>query len=252
MTIPGSPRPAAIPADWLVGVPFVNRPDLLELALHSIQEYWPRTMVIDNSPDGMLLHQAAAGDWPVRVARPLGASLTLAQTMSYLFAEAVRLQASIVCFMHNDAEAAAGTPAGLVALVADLQRSGEPWGALFTNYDTLVAFNVEAVRRVGSWDLNLPQYFSDLDYYRRLRLAGFPTLTSGLEVLHHNGASSTLKSDPRRIRLNAATFRLYEQYYTEKWGGGMGEEKYQVPFDNLLFLDEVGGRMEDGSVVDRP
>ena len=65
--------------------------------------------------------------------------------------------------------------------------------------------------------------------YRRLRLAGYPTLDSGLNVKHT--PSSTLNADfAIKARVDAENITA-QAYYIRKWGGDNGEEKYEVPFD---------------------
>jgi predicted O-methyltransferase YrrM len=142
--------------------------------------------------------------------------------------------------MHNDAEAGAGTPERLLICIEEAIAAEQRWGAFFTAYDAFAAFNMAMVCEVGQWDTTLPQYFADIDYYRRVRLAGYEIIDTGLEVIHHNNASSTLKSDPRLRLLNGITFPLYERYYSAKWGGLPGGEAYDRPFNgamSMLFVD---------------
>ena len=73
---------------------------------------------------------------------------------------------------------------------------------------------------VGEWDwLRFPFYHLDADYYHRLREAGFPTVDiGGQDVLHHNGASNTIKNDPVRKLVNSLTFPVSNQLFKLKWG----------------------------------
>jgi predicted O-methyltransferase YrrM len=217
----------------------VNRPDLLALAVESVRPLWGHTIIIDNSDNGLRAHE-----WPVPIVRP-PLPLTFSQTMCLLEREASRRGCDAVLFMHNDAEAAPETPERLLALVAEAQAARRRWGAFFTNYDTLAALSLEAARAVGGWDMTLPQYFSDNDYYRRLRLAGYEIVETALAVTHHNGASSTVKSEPRRAFLNGVTFPLYEGYYAAKWGGPPGGETFDWAFDGAhmnAFIDHLRGQ----------
>ncbi len=218
---------------YLHGIPFVNREDLLSLAVASARPLWPHTIIVDNSAGGL-----SPADWPVAVLRP-SLPLSFSQTMNLLQAEAAARSCDALLFMHNDAEAAAGTPERLLAALAEAHEARRRWGVAFTNYDTLAAFNTEAVACAGAWDTTLPQYFADNDYYRRLRLAGYEELCTGLPVTHHNDASSTVKSDPWRGHHNGVTFPLYAGYYAAKWGGAPGGESFDWPFDGAAAVGFV-------------
>ena len=218
---------------YLLGIPFVNREDLLSLAVASVRALWPHTIIVDNSPGGL-----SPADWPVAVLRP-SLPLTFSQSMNLLQGEAAARSCDALLFMHNDAEAAVGTPERLLAVIEEAGGAGRKWGAAFTNYDTFAAFNAEAVACAGAWDTTLPQYFADNDYYRRLRLAGYEELCTGLPVAHHNGASSTVKSDPWRGHHNGVTFPIYAGYYAAKWGGPPGGETFDWPFDGAAAVGFV-------------
>lgn len=200
---------------FIIGIPFVNRSDLFRKAVASVPDdmRWCLRM-LDNST---YLNPSV----------PLSAS----QSINYFIHVAYSLESDVLFFMHNDAEAEPGTFEGLVEKCEQLNKDGVKWGAVFTNYDCLVAFNMKAVKEVGDWDTNFPQYFSDNDYYRRLRIAGYPTFESGLPVKHK--CSQTIHSDPDREFMNAQTFPMYAQYYAKKWGGDPGNETFLVPFDRV-------------------
>lgn len=219
--------------NYLLAIPYVNRPDLLEKAVRSVRYFWPHTMIIDNSDAGL-----DPAVWPVPVLRP-SVPLTFSQTMNLIQRMATERACDFYFFMHNDAEAGESTAERLLAIVEQSVTSGQRWGVAFTHYDTLAAVNMAMVREVGRWDTNLPQYYADNDYYRRVRLAGYEMIDTGLEVAHHNGASSTIKSDPRLGYLNGVTIPLYSQYYAAKWGGGSGAETYDWPFDGAPLISFV-------------
>jgi hypothetical protein len=212
----------------MLGIPFVNRPDLLSLAVNSVSALHPNTVIIDNSEHG--LNQA---DWPVRISRQQ-APLTFSQTMNLLQQMARESGCEVLLFIHNDAEAVGDSAERLLAAAREATEAGRRWGVIFTHYDTLAAFDMRMVRAVGRWDTTLPQYYADNDYYRRVRLAGYETIDTGLPVIHHNNASSTVKSDSRLGLINGVTIPLYHQYYAAKWGGGSGHEKYIWPFNGEL------------------
>jgi hypothetical protein len=103
---------------------------------------------------------------------------------------------------------------------------------MFTLYHVLAAYNPRLLTRVGRWDVRLPTYFSDNDYYRRARLAGFEIIETGLEVGHVG--SATIRSDGRLDFLKSVTFPMAAQYYQTRWGGPPGAETFAEPFDGKL------------------
>jgi predicted O-methyltransferase YrrM len=218
---------------YLHGIPYVNRTDLLALAVGSVRALWEHAVIVDNSEDGL-----DPREWSIPVLRP-HVPLTFSQSMNLLLREAARRDCDTLLFMHNDAEAAEGTPEKLLATLREARESRRRWGAVFTHYDTLAAFDLEAARAIGGWDTTLPHYFADNDYYRRLRLYGYEIVDTGLAVTHHNDASSTVKSEPTRGFLNGVTFPLYASYYAAKWGGEPGGEKFDWAFDGAEALGFV-------------
>jgi hypothetical protein len=204
-------------------IPFVNRQDLLEKAVGSVpfSAKW-MVEIINNSG-------APVPPCPVSVVRP-SVPLTASQTLNYMQMVAKSYsKVPFYLFLHNDAEPEPGTVEGLYEMA--LNAEGK-WSVIFTHYDTLAAFNVEAFDAVGGWDTNLPQYFTDNDMYRRLRLAGYPTLESNLAVKHVG--SQTILSDPLRQMVNNITFPVYAQYYERKWGGSPGNETFMKPWNGIF------------------
>jgi predicted O-methyltransferase YrrM len=211
----------------VLGIPFVVGEGLLRRAVDSVAPLWPSTVIIDNSDGGL---DAAA--WPVDVVRP-AVPLSFSQTMNLLQALGRDASCEAVMLLHSDAAPAADAPARLLATLDEASAAGRRWGIAFTAYDAFAAYSAAMIADVGPWDVTLPQYFADIDYYRRVRLAGWEVLETGLPVLHD--ASSTIRLDEARGRHNAVTFPLYEQYYAAKWGGAPGRETFERPFDRALL-----------------
>lgn len=212
--------------DYLAFIFHVNRTDLLQKAVASVKCYRPFLQVLDNSaempPCELDLEPGVLVSHPWV---PLSAS----QSLNYALRRTRALGASICITMHEDAEAGEGSAGDLLKLARSLNARDRKWGVIFTNYDCLAAMNVRAADDIGLWDQNLPAYFSDNDWYRRLDLAGWEKVESMVPVLHHG--SQTINSDPELKRVNSITFPLYEQYYVAKWGGGPRHETYQTPFN---------------------
>lgn len=72
-------------------------------------------------------------------------------------------------------------------------------------------------------------YFEDNDYCYRMQLAGFTLAVCDARIGHVG--SATLKNYNRASKeIHHKKFRLAEQHYKEKWGGGPGEEVFRTPF----------------------
>ena len=204
-----------------VFVPYVNRPDLLKRCLDSLSiRLTTEPVVINNSGEGMPeeFHHYT-------IITP-GRSMTFSQTQNSMLELAVTAKKPFYFFIHADAEDNEGILDKLFDM-AMIQR--DKWGVIFTSYDALACFNTEAMQAIGGWDEGFEWYTSEVDTYRRLRLAGYPTLESGLRVKHT--PSQTLNSDPAiRSRVTAGYAKRLERYRL-KWGGDAGNEKFEVPFD---------------------
>lgn len=210
---------------FVLGIPFVNREDLLRRAVNSVSAMWPHTVIVDNSDVGL-----DPSAWPVEILAS-HVPLSFSQTMNLLQRLAKTRSCDVLCYMHNDAEACAGTAEQFLLTLEQAHASRPRWGVAFTHYDTLAAVNMKMVAEVGAWDTTLPQYFADNDYYRRIRLAGWEVIDTGLPVIHVEGGSRTINNDSQRILANSVTFPLYERYYAAKWGGPPGRESYERPFN---------------------
>lgn len=93
-----------------------------------------------------------------------------------------------------------------------------------------------------------PAFCEDLDYHRRLMLAGEGTriFSVNLPYLHHG--SQTLKSvDPKeRQRIERAIESGSRAYYQKKWGGPVNQETYLQPFGGGF---SEPAKVEDGTAT---
>ena len=201
-------------------IPYVNRPDLLDRAMVSIPRVDGIEVAVINNSASEHVHV------PMGMCMTPRKGMTFSETQNLMLRTAQFMQAPFYFFMHSDAEAAPGTVLRLFEM-AHLQQ--EKWGAIFTNYDSLAAFNTEAFDAIGGWDDNLPWYLSDCDIYRRMRLAGYPTIDSGLPVKHT--PSQTLNSDPEIKRKVEEQTAGWQAYYEKKWGGPNERETFLTPFN---------------------
>jgi GT2 family glycosyltransferase len=128
--------------------------------------------------------------------------------------------------MHNDAESLKA----VAQKILDCARMRPHAGVVFTHYDAFAVFNIAAVRDVGPRDETFQWYFSDNDYYRRMRLRSWEAFNfDGQEVIHHG--SQTQKADPAVAAEVGAQWRWHEADYRHKWGGAPGQELYPIPYN---------------------
>lgn len=211
-------------------MPFVHGQDLMRKALSSITAMNGNIVVIDNSHDGKAKEVAYPynKEEDVEFYRP-PVRLNFTHTMNLMQERAKRDNLDVFFFMHNDAQCESGEDVKFLEKVKDYCDKYKKWGVLFTNYDTLCAFNMKAISEVGPWDTNFAQYFSDNDYYRRLKLAGYPSITLPIKVKHE--ASSTIKRNHVLGQINGKTFPIFNDMYKAKWGGPTGKEVYDKPYN---------------------
>ena len=86
------------------------------------------------------------------------------------------------------------------------------------------------IKRAGWFDENYhPAYCEDNDFTYRVIRAGLKH-TQIPTVKHHVG-SATLMLDPELRERNNLTYPMNVQYHLAKWGGSMGHETYETPFN---------------------
>lgn len=219
------------PSDYCAFCPVVNRLDLLQNLIQSVDTLWDDFTIIDNSGKEIM---AAPGR--IRVFRP-PVPLSFTQSMNWELEETLRRGKTFCVHMHNDAVIPEGTCEKLLEYVRNIHHHPhhQRWGVIYTLHDILCVYNPKVYEDIGGYDTTFPAYFSDNDYFRRMDLAGWERIVSGIEVGHGvNGqGSQTINSDPYLRHVNQITFPLYRAYYRAKWGGDPGNEQFIHPFGVL-------------------
>lgn len=207
-------------------IPYRANRQLLDKAIASVPADVP-AMVVDHS--GSL---AIGRDIPERFAlyKPRREGVTFSMIQNFVRFEAKRLGALFYFFMHSDAECTPQTFSELDALAKMMFKVGNKAGILFTAYDALCAIRTEAAWQTGPWDEWFHWYHSDVDWYRRMVLAGWEQKQSGLgkRVIHR--PSSTLASDATASKEVQAQFHARQGHYVHKWGGERGYEQTLTPY----------------------
>jgi len=212
---------------YIIGISYIGGPDYLKKALASIGEkHLPKTYVI-NSSEPLELQWSPSAQWHEHI---MPVPLSHTQTHCYLQSLAHGLDALFV--MHNDCEAEPDTIDKLLESIGTLDKK---WGVVFTHYDALAAYNPKMFAEVGTWDWRLfPSYYSDNDYYRRVKLAGYLLIESRLPVAHEGSHIINKVNKQLKFLTHALLADEARNNYISKWGGPPGEERYTKPFNGLL------------------
>jgi hypothetical protein len=203
---------------------FVNRKDLLVRALECLGRYAALAVVLDNSPGQDLALEGFAGE----IRRP-SVPLFCAQSYNLILSLARQRGQDAFFIMHSDAEASEAVVEAALGIAERLNADGVRWGVMFTNYDVLCLHNTAALAGFR-WDQYLPLYYTDVDFYYRLRLAGLALVETGLPVVHAGGGSSSVKADPALDHFVRSNYSGWRDYYMAKWGGERDQERFTTPF----------------------
>lgn len=108
----------------------------------------------------------------------------------------------------------------------------------------------------------IPAYCEDLDYHRRLLLAGegHRIFSVNLPYLHYGAGTLKTASDGQKAAIQAAISAGSRAYYEQKWGGPVNQERFFAPFGdwtqwNAPFPPPIPpepDHAEDGGVEPEP
>lgn len=223
--LPPLPEPGVVP---LVGVPVLNRPDLLEDLITSLDLPVETLAIVDNSGgrndrDALELRQLLEtlerepppGIGQVRVARAFGNGGVAAAWNQILLGFP---QAAVALIVNNDVVLAPGV---LAAAMKRIDPERPQILSLMPNPAAFSAFLITALAwdRVGLFDEGFyPAYCEDLDYQQRTQACpGLEWMaTEDLQQMMaplNTSQSSTINSDPGLAAANRLSFQLNRLWY---------------------------------------
>ena len=195
-------------------IPLLNRYDLLERCLQSIDYPVKHLLIIDNG--------ASTVEQDIEVQVPEIVKFTTYLPMPANLGVAASWNLGIKSFPYDDRWFFASND--VVFQPGALQRlseahTGEITLSQYFPHWHVFSVGYEAVRRLGLFDeAFFPAYFEDNDFNTRANHHGVPITKLDIDVLHDN--SSTLKSDPHFIKRNGPTFRSNNKHYEDKIARG--------------------------------
>jgi GT2 family glycosyltransferase len=184
-------------------VPVLNRYDMLQRMLNSVDVSVEHLLVIDNGTGANLtfndnFKKATILDMPANFGVSGSWNLGI---KSFPYAERWFIVSNDVVFEPGALERLSQARRDEITLTADAPH----WQAF--------ALGDEAVRDIGLFDESLfPAYFEDNDYKRRAEFVGVNIRLLDINVRHDN--SSTIKAG--YMEKNAKTFTKNESYYRSK------------------------------------
>ena len=204
----------------IVGIPTINRADLLNEALVKYFEDFIDTeiVVVDNGNQDIIIRENKF--FIYRPHQNLGVSGSWNIIMDY----ANKVNATHVLMLNDDIYLGK-TDEQIIRMIALFQHIH--FFNSFMNWSSWI-LSVEAYKKIGNFDENFfPAYFEDNDYCYRMRLNEFERYnTDYLNPVIYRNSQTILKDSS----LNQ-NFNKNRQYYASKWGGLPSEETFKTPFN---------------------
>lgn len=205
----------------VLAIPVINRPDLFERCVASIDQAVGTLLIIDNSRE-LGMGDIAERALPTCVGRLVVTEppVNLGVAASWNLAIRSYPAGPWWCLVNADVEFAPG----------DLARLEEAIRAdAITCLLEFAAFGIpgDVIDRLGWFDEDFhPIYCEDTDYRRRAILGGVSIVDIGGSSVH--AGSVSYRGEHRAD--NARTYPANVAYYIEKWGGWIGQEIHSTPF----------------------
>ena len=203
----------------IIGIPTLNRADLLNEALANYFEDFKNTEIVicDNGNQEIITRERNFVHY--KPEKNLGVSGSWNMLMDY----ADKVKGTHVLILNDDIY--------LGKSEDELNTIVRLWNPEFLctelNWCSFI-LSVETFKKVGNFDENFfPAYFEDNDYFRRMLLANVPIIMNPMlnPVIYRN--SMTIQKSPE---LNNG-FEKNRQYYISKWGGQPTQETFATPFN---------------------
>ena len=222
----------------LLGIPILNRGDLLERLVQSIDYPVQKLHIINNGTDAGVqesLHRILTTGWEhiahIHVYHPCR-NFGVAKSWNKFIS--VNPECPWWMITANDMQFGTGT----LAKVAETMYApaNADIGMSYVDGYAMFVITKLALEKAGNFDENFyPAYYEDGDHFYRSKLSGIRMEGIKAEFTHGeapNWGSHTIACDARLAEANKVTFEMNKQYFIDKWGGMNGEEVFTHPFNN--------------------
>ena len=218
-------------------LPILNRWDLAEQMLASIDVPVDRVVIVDNG--GVVPKEREAIRPLINLGFSGGINAAISQTPD----------AEWWMWASADITFGPGDLTNIAHLVGDTRNprlvTGDRSDSRLLRF-AYAALNRQAIEAVGLLDewTFYPVYFEDDDYEYRCQQGGVQWVTYYGAIAHQR--SSTINSSPGLAAENSRTFPENANRYIGKWGGPPGSERFSRPWDKPVPLSyapvDIAGR----------
>lgn len=148
-------------------------------------------------------------------------------------------------FVDFSAQAIAEDPTVGIVCVNGRETGGAANGTVRSQDFACCALTPAVIESVGYFDENFRiAYCEDVDYFRRLVLAGFRRALDERVLVEHM-RSQTVRSNPAIAMEYESLFGLNRAYFARKWGGDLGDAVFARPFDRPAFDQHIAYEKRD-------
>lgn len=226
----------------VLGIPILNRSDLLLRCLRSIDYPVDKLVIINNGKDAGVIaaleQLQAEGEFNLSVHIP-EYNLGVAASWNWIIRNDP--EADYWLLVGNDIQLSPGDLAKMDRFI----REHPEYATVPANWGhSLFAVTRAGLKGVGYFDESFyPAYSEDQDWMYRLSLAGLPWADCpDVRAVHGEPplwGSSTVWSDPVLNKQCGITQQNNLEFYKKKWGGYPGKEKFSSPYgDPILSLKD--------------
>ncbi len=225
---------------YCIGIPVLNRIDLLAEAIRTL--HVPAPVIVVNNNPRLRNEVDALGVEALHQSRNIGYSGSWNLLAKTAFERGFRY----LLITANDVRHSPGVIESAIRF-ADSAQEHVLWKLSHLNSCLI---NRRSAEQVGEMDENLyPAYFEDDDWLYRVKVSGNTAVDVPLTGPIEHLGSQTTKSDERYMRASQETFVWNREYYRKKWGGWPGLERHTSPWNDRR-LDHRFWRPTDNSKRD--
>ena len=225
--------------NFAIGIPTLNRKDLLEPSLSEYRRDFPYTdiLIVDNGKQDIFGYGA------VKV-YPQDYNLGVAGSWNYLCD--IIFKTNDYALIIND-DVYLGYAIGEISEV--LQSDHEGFIQSEHNWSVFL-ISKEVYERVGKFDqFFYPAYYEDSDYIRRMELAGVRRVIDKRLNPKDAKQSQTYEKAPELVN---KALKDSKERYIRKWGGLPMMETFTLPFDgNSTLLDILDLKDQQNIITDK-